>query len=335
MKVACIGAGYFSQFHLAGWRGIAGVDLVGITDQDGDRAQASGVPVFDTLEQMLAETQPDILDVILPPPAQAAAIQTALRAPLRAIICQKPFCATRDEAVKITELAEHAGIPLIIHENFCFQPWYRVMKKAMEAGQIGEVRQATFRLRPGDGQGAQAYLARQPYFRQMPRFLIHETGVHFIDVFRYLLGDPVAVYADLRRENPVIAGEDAGYVLFDFAGGVRALFDGNRTLDHAAADTRCTMGEALVEGTQGTLSLCGDGSVMLRLFGETTGKMLSPPDLSGLFGGNCAGHLQAHVVLALAGERPLENQARDYLRVVEIEDAVYRSAELGTRIALG
>lgn len=334
MKVACIGAGYFSQFHLAGWRGIAGVDLVGITDQDGDRARAADVPVFGTLEQMLAETQPDILDVIVPPPGQAGAIQTALRAPLRAIICQKPFCATRDEAVKITQLAEHAGIPLIIHENFRFQPWYRVMKKAMEAGQIGAVRQATFRLRPGDGQGVQAYLARQPYFRQMPRFLIHETGVHFIDVFRYLLGDPVAVYADLRRENPVIAGEDAGYVLFDFAGGVRALFDGNRTLDHAAADTRCTMGEALVEGTQGTLSLYGDGSVMLRAFGDTTGKMLLPPDMSGLFGGNCAGYLQAHVVLALAGERPLENQARDYLRVVEIEDAVYRSAELGTRIAL-
>ncbi|MEM7589839.1 MAG: hypothetical protein AAF320_06780, partial [Myxococcota bacterium] len=28
-----------------------------------------------------------------------------------------------------------------------------------------------------------------------------------------------------------------------------ALFDGNRLLDHSAENTRCTMGEALVEGT--------------------------------------------------------------------------------------
>ncbi|MEQ3679943.1 hypothetical protein [Pseudophaeobacter sp.] len=85
------------------------------------------------------------------------------------------------------------------------------------------MRQVTFRLRPGDGQGAEAHLDRQPYFQNMPRFLVHETAVHWVDTFRYLLGNPLSVYADLRRENPVIAGEDAGYVLFDHRDGVRAV----------------------------------------------------------------------------------------------------------------
>ena len=31
----------------------------------------------------------------------------------------------------------------------------------------------------GDGQGPRAYLDRQPYFQQMPRFLIHETAIHY------------------------------------------------------------------------------------------------------------------------------------------------------------
>ena len=44
----------------------------------------------------------------------------------------------------------------------------------------------------------------------MPRFLIHETGIHLIDVFRYLLGEITGVFARLRRINPVIKGEDAG-----------------------------------------------------------------------------------------------------------------------------
>ncbi|MEZ5906603.1 MAG: hypothetical protein R3C69_16410 [Geminicoccaceae bacterium] len=80
--------------------------------------------------------------------------------------------------------------------------------------------QASFRLRTGDGQGPRAYLDRQPYFQQMGRFLVHETAIHFIDVFRFLLGEPEAVLARLVRLNPAIAGEDAG-VIFEFAGNRR------------------------------------------------------------------------------------------------------------------
>ena len=44
-----------------------------------------------------------------------------------------------------------------------------------------------------------AYLDRQPFFRDYPRLLIYETGVHFIDTFRFLLGEVEEVYANLRR----------------------------------------------------------------------------------------------------------------------------------------
>ena len=33
----------------------------------------------------------------------------------------------------------------------------------------------------GDGQGPRAYLDRQPYFQTMPRLLVHETAIHWID----------------------------------------------------------------------------------------------------------------------------------------------------------
>ena len=36
---------------------------------------------------------------------------------------------------------------------------------------------------------APAYLERQPYFQTMPRFLVHETAIHLVDVFRFLLGE--------------------------------------------------------------------------------------------------------------------------------------------------
>ncbi len=118
----------------------------------------------------------------------------------------------------VDRLGANAG-QVFVHENFRFQPWYSLLKTLIDKGAIGEPSQLSFRLRPGDGQGDQAYLERQPYFRDMPRFLVHETAIHWIDTFRYLFGEVTAVYARLRRCNPVIAGEDAGMILFDFANG--------------------------------------------------------------------------------------------------------------------
>jgi predicted dehydrogenase len=166
----------------------------------------------------------------------------------------------------------------------------------------------------------------------MPKLLIHETGVHWIDTFRFLLGEPQAVYADLRRLNPVIAGEDAGYFILDYDKGVRALFDGNRLLDHAAENCRTTMGEALVEGSEGTLTLSGDGSVRQRLFASQEETVLLDAGVWPGFGGDCVKNLIDHVVCGLLDGKPLENEARDYLKVIAIEQAVYESDRLGRKL---
>ncbi|MEJ6397471.1 Gfo/Idh/MocA family protein [Yoonia sp. 208BN28-4] len=334
LRVACVGAGYFARFHYDSWARMARATCVAACDHDLSKARATRLPAYDDLAQMLADQTPDILDIILPPDGHRAAITTALQAGVQTLICQKPFGTSLVEAQQLTTLAEDAGATLVIHENFRFMPWYRAMKADIDAGLIGEVHQITFRLRPGDGQGPDAYLDRQPYFQSMPQLLIHETGVHWVDTFRYLLGDPTAVYADLRRMNPAIQGEDAGFVIFDFANGTRGLFDGNRLLDHAADNKRRTMGEAMIEGTAGTLTLYGDGLVTFRAFGALAEETRLPPDTHDGFGGDCVHHLQSHVVAGLLDGTPLENMARDYLKVREIEDAIYRSDAEGRKITL-
>lgn len=334
LKVACVGAGYFSQFHYDAWQRIEGVALVGSVDRDIERARATGLPAFDDLDKMLADAKSDILDIVTPPDTHLDFIGRALNAKPRAIICQKPFCTSLDEAREAVRLSDACGIPIIVHENFRFQPWYRTIKAEIANGTIGDVLQLTFRLRPGDGQGPNAYLARQPYFQQMPRFLVHETAVHWIDTFRFLMGEPTAVFADLRQINPVIAGEDAGYILFRYENGVRALFDGNRLLDHAAENTRCTMGEALIEGTKGTIALRGDGSVQLRGFGDTKDREILAASTHEGFGGDCVYHLQNHVVRALLEGGDMENLARDYLPVIKQENAIYASADDGVWVHL-
>ncbi|WP_420413784.1 Gfo/Idh/MocA family protein [Roseibium sp.] len=325
LRVACLGAGYFAGFHYEAWRKIDRTRLVGACDQDRDKAVATGLAAFTDLASMLTMARPELLDIITPPQTHYEAIKLAIDHGVNTIICQKPFCLSLDEAQAATRLAEDAGVTLVVHENFRFQPWYRTIKHALDTNLIGDVLQLTFRLRTGDGQGPHAYLDRQPYFQEMPKLLIHETGVHWIDTFLFLLGEPSAVYADLRKMNPIIKGEDAGYFVFDYDNGVRALFDGNRLLDHAAENCRTTLGEALIEGTEGTLTLTGDGSVKLRRFGDQTEKDLLAAKKWPGFGGDCVKNLIAHVVDGILDGKPLENQAREYLRVIAIEQAIYDS----------
>lgn len=334
VKVACVGAGYFSQFHYEAWARIDQASLVASVDGDIEKARATGLSAYDDLESMLEVEKPDLLDIITPPNTHFDFIKKALAGNVKVIICQKPFCNSLEEAREIVEISEAAGIPIIVHENFRFQPWYRLMKHEIEKGTLGDIHQLTFRLRTGDGQGPKAYLDRQPYFQKMEKFLIHETGVHWIDTFQYLLGKPISVYADLRRMNSNITGEDAGYFIMDFEDNKRAIFDANRHLDHAAENCRTTLGECLLEGTKATISLSGNGELTMRKFGcQTESILLEAKNYKG-FAGDCVYALQSHVISGILNDSKFENSASEYLRVLELEKAIYNSAYKGSKIGV-
>jgi predicted dehydrogenase len=344
LRVALVGAGYFSAFHADGWRRNPDAELAGIADLDVEQASRlarteDGGPTptaaFADADEMFRKIEADIIDIAAPPSAHLALIEQALQTDASTIICQKPFCGTLSDARRAIDMAAARGMLLVVHENFRFQPWYRVIRRLIDAGRVGDLYQVTFRLRPGDGQGEDAYLDRQPYFQSMERFLIHETAVHWIDTFRYLLGEPTSVYADLRRLNPVIAGEDSGYFIYSFTDGRRALFDGNRLVDHPADNTRLTMGELLVEGSTGVLALDGFGSVALRETGSDKWIALKEENYPrDRFGGDCVFALQKHVSDHMRHGSPIENDAASYIRNMEIEEAVYRSAREGRMIDL-
>ncbi len=337
LRVATVGAGYFSQFHYDAWDRLD-IALAAICDADEGKARAIaekyGIPkVYSDLETMLDNERPDLLDIITPPATHLAFIRAAADRGVPAI-CQKPFPNSLQEAEQAVEVADQAGTVLVIHENFRFQPWYGKLRRLIDAGKIGTPYQVTFRLRPGDGQGPDAYLGRQPYFQKMERFLVHEAAIHLIDVFRFLYGEMEGVMARLARLNPAIAGEDAGIVLFDFANGTRGLFDGNRLVDHAAENRRLTMGEMILEGAGGILRLDGDGRLFFRAHGSNDEEPVDYRWDDRGFGGDCVYRLQRHVIQHLGHSQPLMNTAREYLNNLRIEEAIYESHRAGRRILL-
>lgn len=338
LRVAVAGAGYFCQFQLDGWRRIPGVDLVGICNRDRAKAEALAARfgigrVFGELAPMLDETAPDLVDVVTPPVTHAEYVGAAARRGITTI-CQKPFGRTYAEAKTLADAAARAGITLAVHENFRFMPHFREMKRLLDAGQLGALHSVAFRLRPGDGQGADAYLARQGYFQRMPRFLVFETAIHLVDTFRFLAGEVDAVTARLRRINPVIAGEDAGYIIFEFANGATGLFDGNRLNDHVSGNPRRTMGECWLEGEKGVLRLDGDARLWWKPHQQPETEHAYDRGRDDTFGGGACDALQAHVVRHLREGAPLENSGADYLANMRIMEAIYTSHEQGRRIEI-
>ena len=337
LKVAGAGAGYYARFHVEAWKSIGRVDYAGICDADPDKArgfaQRLGLAGSHAgLAEMLDELQPDLLDIVTPPESHLEVAKAAFERGI-AVVCQKPLAPSLAEAIKMVEQAEQHGVPLFVHENFRFRPWFRETADLLRQNRIGTVHALSFRLRPGDGQGADAYLHRQPYFRRMERFLVHETAIHFIDTFRFLLGEISAVTSRLRRLNPGIAGEDAGYIIFEFENGSTALFDGNRLNTHPADNPALTMGEMWLEGSAGVLRLDGSARLWWAPHGQPETEHHYPRHEQ-LFAGGAVHALQARLADCLLDNTTMENSGRDYLANIRVEEAVYRSNAEGRRITL-
>jgi predicted dehydrogenase len=332
LKGVCIGAGGFSHFQYEAWSRIPEVEIVALCNRDpveaGEITKKFGLTkCYADYHEMFDVERPDFVDVITRPETHAEICAEAARRGIH-ILCQKPFAPSLAEAKTIVASAAAANVRLMIHENFRFQPWHREIKRLLAAGAIGDrLHSLNFRTRMGDGWGEHAYMPRQPYFREYSRMLIYETGVHFIDTFRFLAGDITRVTAWLRRLNPIIKGEDCGLLVFEFANGALGQWDANRFNEPACpqAEARYTFGEFLVEGNAGSLRLYLDGRLTLKKLGGEETEVVYHPERRG-FAGDCCYALQRHFVDRMRDGKPFETSGEDYLKTLAVQEAMYESA---------
>jgi predicted dehydrogenase len=332
LRGICVGAGYFGRFHYDAWTRIDDVEIVCICEMDREKATAMaeefGIGQIRTdAAQALDEFSPDFIDIITPPASHLDLVRVAAERGVN-IICQKPLAPTFETAQEIVETVQRAGVRFMVHENFRFQPWHREIRSLLQAGTIGQrIHTLTFRSRMGDGWGEDAYLGRQPYFRDMPRLLVFENGVHYIDTFRFLAGEIDGVYANLRRLNPVIQGEDCGLLLFEFASGALGVWDANRYNECNDCDPRFTFGEYLIEGDAGSIRLYLDGRLTVQPLGQPEQEHSYFRERRA-FSGDCVYYTQRHFVHCMKEDTPFETGGDEYLKTLRVQEAVYRSAEL-------
>jgi D-apiose dehydrogenase len=336
-KLVGIGSGYFAGFQYRAWNRIPGLKVTAMCNRNIEKAsqimEECGIANHYTdYIEMLDREKPDIVDIITPPETHLEMCREAADRGIH-IVCQKPLAPTMEEAEEIVDYVSGKDIRFMVHENWRFQPWYREIKRLLEDGAIGTPHTICFRSRMGDGWGENAYIPRQPYFREYPRFLIYENGIHFIDTFRYLFGEVDTIFADLRKINPVIKGEDTAHVWLKMKNGVRAFWDANRYNEPNYPNARLTFGESLIEGDEGSLRLYSDGSLTIQRLGEKE-RQHEYSFQAIEFAGDCVYATQRHFMDCLISGDPFEPNGEDYLKSLSVQEAVYTSSKTGKPVHL-
>jgi len=338
LKCVGIGAGYFSKFQYEAWSRIPEVEVTAICNSRQEKAaplmEEFGIQHHYTdYREMLEKEKPDLVDIITPPETHLEMCQFAADRGIH-IICQKPLTPTFADAKALVDYVAKKDIRFMVHENWRFQPWYREIKKLLDQQTIGsQLFSLAFRSRMGDGWGADAYLARQPYFQKYKRFVVYENGVHFIDTFRYLNGEIKNVYARLRKLNPVIAGEDSAKILFEFENGSDGFWDANRYNESRYENPRYTFGEFLLEGNEGSIRLYQDGSITIKKLGQKEQNHEYHHENRN-FSGDCCFTTQRHFIDQFIAGQPFETNGADYLKTLKVQEAVYRSGETGLPVVV-
>lgn len=333
LKGVCIGAGYFSPFQYEAWQRIPEVEITAICNRDRQKAEPYMQKYridrhYTDYRDMIENEKPDFVDIITPPETHYEMTKFAADRSIH-VICQKPLAPDFKEAKKIVDLTRQANMRFMVHENWRFQPWHREIKKLLQNEEIGEVHFMNWRKRMGDGWGENAYIPRQPYFREYPRLIVYENGIHFIDTFRYLGGEIRRVFAYLKKLNPVIAGEDFALVNFEFkTPGLLGIWDASRYNEPNYDNPRLTFGEFHIDGTQGTIRLYANGKLTVQKLGKKEKEHsynMQPIN----FAGDCVYTTQRHFIDCLLNDLEFETNGPDYLKSLAVQEAVYLSAQSG------
>jgi predicted dehydrogenase len=329
-----IGAGFFAKFQAAAWKRIAGVELAAVADPQPGRAAAFAAEFdiprsYTDAASMLKREKADFADIVTRPESHCELTDLAAQY-CPAVICQKPMAPTLAACQAMVENCARRGVRLLIHENWRWQPWYREAKQLILQNRLGRIFHFGFRMRTGDGRGPSPYMV-QPYFREMPRLLLYETVVHFLDTFRFLGGDLESVFCQTNRINPAIRGEDYAMVQVSFSNGAKGMVDANRI--SGASPPEVAFGEFRIEGEQAMIRIAADGSLFLTEYPKPESALLLEFPVEG-YKGDSVRALQQHLAGCLMSGEAAESEGAEYLKTVRTVDACYRSAESGMPVRI-
>jgi predicted dehydrogenase len=323
---------------------VGGVD--GSAEQRASWERETGIPAFESLDELLERARPEVVVVATPPESHADICVRALEAGAH-VVCEKPFVTSVEEADRVLAAAAAAGRGVAVNHQYREQPIFRAVRERVAAEEYGRLAFCQvwqlMDLAPWNEPTA--------WRTGMANRVLLEGGVHLVDLLLSIFGErPEGVYARHSsgfHEDP--NADAVQLVTLDFPGGRlgqitidRLCRGGTRYMELRADCERASLRASLGGRALAQIGIKRAERSGLRLdFGlgglawaeeghrrkvlARSGREVNVPATTALLRG-------AVEAFKTGGEPPSSGaQARDVIAVIE---AAYESAETGARVEL-
>ena len=350
LKVAVIGVGNISYFHIINYVSNPNTELVAFCDINPDtlkrRGEEFGITnLFEDYNEMFKKMpEIDLVSVCTWNNAHAPASIAALNAG-KHVLCEKPMAMNAKEAKEMQAAAEKNKRILQVGFVRRFGNDAAVIRDFKESGNLGELyyARASYIRRngnPGGWFGDKSRSGGGPLI---------DLGVHIIDLVRYLMGNPkpvavsgAAFYklgnrsniktpraynATVTSKKDVCDVEDFATALIRFEGGAALNVEAGFSLNLGKDETNIAL-----YGTKGGVQLDPEFKLYTEMNDYLADVSLSSStafDFDGAFKNEIYSFVDA-----VKGEAPVLATAEDGVVLMKILDAIYRSAETGREVLI-
>jgi predicted dehydrogenase len=355
IKAAVIGAG-IGKYHIEGYQKSGKADVVAVCDVNEDAAKSVackfGIPnVFTDHKEMLA-SDVDCVSVCVPNKFHMPLCMDVLNAG-KHCLTEKPLARNAAEGQKMVDAAEKNGVKFMIQFNNRYRPEAMLLKKYVEAGDLGDVYFARCGwIRRNGIPGWGNWFTTKEMAGGGP---LIDLAVHMLDLTMWLMGNPepdIVLASTYQKFGPKMEAlgpwgtpnTKGVYDVEDMAAGMLKFKNGATILLEASWASRCErewvwstlMGDKAGASLERVFEVDGidDTSVdTLKVFSQDHGgpvdrKLIVEPDQA-MGRHNSVKHFVD--CLTDPGVRMI-SPATDGQRIMKILDAMYKSAESGKAV---
>ncbi len=238
------------------------------------------------------------------------------------VLCEKPLAITREDIEEIVKVADESNSKFMVGQICRFTPAFEKAKEIIESGTIGE-------LYFVESEYAHDYMKLCDDWRADPnRHGVIGGGCHAVDLLRWLVGDPVEVFAyGTHKLLPQVPYDDATIAVLKF---------GENVAGKVFVSTGCkrdyTM-RTVIYGTKGTI-ICDNTSPTMTLFTTDEEGVTKEPQTIEVEVNNHNAAREFEVFAdAILNDKKVITDAREGAKTVAVCLAIVESAKTGKPVA--
>jgi myo-inositol 2-dehydrogenase / D-chiro-inositol 1-dehydrogenase len=229
IRIAVLGCGRIGVMHAANIAAHPRATLAGVYDIHAPAADAvakkTGAEVFSSVEAVLASDRVDAVLIATATDTHADLLELAVAAG-KPVLCEKPIDLSLARVNDCAATIAGSAVPIQLGFVRRFDPGHAAVRKAIVAGDIGELHQVVITSRD-PGLAPEAYL-------KVSGGILRDMTIHDLDMARFILGEEVTeVFATgSRLVDPALMAKlgdhDTVTVVLTTATGKQAIITNSR-----------------------------------------------------------------------------------------------------------